>query len=128
MFSRKLACGGASFFDRWIPSNLSYSSWWCRLLVHSLLSSSLLSFCPSISFPMANSQFAAFSSNLTRKTKICSNQYIPRWANAFPVPQPGEDRVVVDKAFGTFRRSKGLQGLVPVCVLLLMLSTCKLEF
>ncbi|KAM1284653.1 hypothetical protein ACFX15_027057 [Malus domestica] len=54
---------------------------------------------------MANSQFAALSSNLTRKTKFCSNQCIPRWANPFPVPQPaGEDHVVVDKAFGTLEQ------------------------
>ncbi|KAM1165473.1 hypothetical protein ACFX2I_024772 [Malus domestica] len=60
---------------------------------------------------MANSQFIASSFANPRRLRICSDQYIPRWANPFPLPQPGKDPTVVEKALDPLPWSMGLLGM-----------------
>ncbi|KAM1349446.1 hypothetical protein TB1_003563 [Malus domestica] len=57
---------------------------------------------------MTNLQITTSSSNNARRPKICSKGYIPSWENPFPIPQPGQDLVVVEKAMSTFTMECGV--------------------
>ncbi|KAM1231406.1 hypothetical protein ACFX2I_041437 [Malus domestica] len=46
---------------------------------------------------MSNPQLADFSSSNPRRPRICSESYIHSWENPFPVPQPGQESVMVEK-------------------------------
>ncbi|KAB2605770.1 hypothetical protein D8674_005487 [Pyrus ussuriensis x Pyrus communis] len=58
----------------------------------------------------ASLPFNFFSSSvfkiLALRPRICSDSYMPSWENPFPVPQPGQEPVVVEKARSTFTIEK----------------------
>lgn len=57
---------------------------------------------------MSDSHMAASNSSLALRPRICSDSYVPSWENPFPVPQPGQEPVVVEKARSTFTIEKAV--------------------
>lgn len=94
-------------FDGWFPPEWSPINRPLGLLSSSpnLLFPTLLSIC---FLKMSNPQLVASSSNSTRRPRICSEGYIPRWENPSPVPQLSQDPVVVEKVLSTFTMERGV--------------------
>lgn len=60
------------------------------------------------SLRMSNPQLVDFSSSNPRRPRICSESYIHSWENPFPVPQPGQESVMVEKVMSTFTMERGV--------------------
>ncbi|TQD71978.1 hypothetical protein C1H46_042485 [Malus baccata] len=82
-----------------------YRFWWYIWPSPASLPSNFFS---SSVFKMSNSHMAASNSSLACRPRICSNSYVPSWENPFPVPQPGQEPVVVERARSTFTMDRGV--------------------
>lgn len=94
-------------FDGWFPPKRPYifQTRWCLYFPSNYLPSF-----PSLtsSFRISNPQLAAFFSSTPPRLRICFESYIPNWENHFPVPQPKQEPVVVERAMSNFTMECGV--------------------
>lgn len=94
------------FFDGWIPPSIVYllRNWFSFLPISSqpFFSELLL----PLNSTRSNPQVTASTSLTTRRPRTCANQYVPSWTKPFPVPQPTQRLVVLEKAKNTFTMEK----------------------